>query len=293
MGAGQAPSRLKAPATLEASAIMARAFSENFPVALRLLATQQRERLLAIYGFARLCDEIGDSPEGAPADRLEALDWLQAELESAYAGTASHPLMSRLQQILEHCPLPREPFVRLIEANRMDQQISRYETWEQLRSYCHLSADPVGELVLAAFDCSSSERIALSDEICTALQLTEHLQDIGEDMRRGRVYLPADEMRRFGVSETDLRAANTTPALAALIAFQLTRAEALFDAGAPLIQTLKGRPRLAVAAFLGGGRSALSAIAGAGYEVLAGQPRPQTLQGLTATLAALLGRRRR
>jgi squalene synthase HpnC len=292
MGAGQAHSRLKAPPTPEASAVMARASSENFPVALRLLATDQRERLYAIYGFARLCDEIGDAPEGAPADRLAALDWLEGELDGAYAGAAEHPLMVTLQQILERCPLPREPFMRLIEANRMDQQISRYETWEQLRSYCHLSADPVGELVLSAFDCSDSARIALSDEICTALQLTEHLQDIGEDMAHGRVYLPADEMRRFGVRETDLSAENTTPALAALIAFQLSRAQALFDAGAPLIGTLRGRPRLAVAAFLGGGRSALAAIAAAGYDVLAGQPRPGSLRRLTATLAALYSHRR-
>lgn len=292
MGAGQAPSRLGPPPAPNASAVMARAGTENFPVALRLLGERERELLLAIYGFARLCDELGDCTENQPADRLAALDWLEGELDAAYTGTPGHPLLRRLQQSLERCELPRQAFARLIEANRADQRVSRYETFEQLRCYCHLSADPVGELVLCVFGAHTPERLALSDEICTALQLTEHLQDIAEDLARGRVYLPAVEMRRFGVREADLAASQPTPALAALIAFQVTRAQALLDAGAPLIGTLGGRPRLAVAAFLGGGRSALSAISKAGYDVLGGAPRPGSLMRLTATLAALYRHRR-
>lgn len=287
MAADQAHSRLGAPQAPSASAVMARASSENFPVALRLLGERERKLLLAIYGFARLADELGDCTENQPADRLAALDWLEGELEAAYTASPSHPLLIGLQENLEHCPLPRQAFARLIEANRMDQRVSRYESFEQLRGYCQLSADPVGELVLCVFGAHTPERIALSNEICTALQLTEHLQDIAEDRARGRVYLPALEMRRFGVREADLAASHPTPALCALIAFQVTRAQTLLDAGAPLIGTLRGRARLAVAAFLGGGRSALWAISRAGYDVLGGAPRPKRLDLATASMAAL------
>ena len=156
MGAGQASSRLKAPQRSTPAPSWRAPASENFPVAARLLASRQRERLFAIYGFARLGDEIGDAPSGARA--RPALDWLEGELDGAYAARASHPLLVRLQAMLERCALPREPFMRLIEANRMDQRVSRYQTWEQLRCYCHLSADPVGELVLRRFGAATPER---------------------------------------------------------------------------------------------------------------------------------------
>ncbi len=165
-----------------AAAVMARASAENFPVASRLLPRRERAHLLAIYGFARLVDELGDA---APGDRLAALDWLSGELDRAFAGEAEHPLMAALAPTLRECSLPREPFERLIEANRMDQRVSRYETWEQLRAYCALSADPVGELVLAVLGAGTPARIALSDAICTGLQLTEHCQDVAEDLGGG------------------------------------------------------------------------------------------------------------
>src|SRR5271166_6324656 len=152
-------------------AVMARADSENFPVASRLLPRRVRSHLLAIYGFARLADELGDS---APGDRLAALDWLEQELDRAFQGSAEHPLLARLTPTLRECSLPREPFERLIEANRVDQRVERYLTWEQLRGYCALSADPVGELVLGVLGMATPECIALSDSICTALQLAEH-----------------------------------------------------------------------------------------------------------------------
>jgi squalene synthase HpnC len=288
MGAPQASPRRPQPPTLDSNAVMARASGENFPVASRLLGRRARTHLLAIYGFARLCDEIGDAHSG---DRLAALDWLEAELDRAYAGAAEHPLLVALAPTLEQCALPRQAFLRLIGANRTDQRVARYETWEDLRSYCHLSADPVGELVLCVFGAASTTRIALSDEICTALQLTEHLQDISEDLAAGRVYLPASDMRRFGVSERDLANRTTSPAVAALIAFQVTRARRLYAAGAPLISTLKGSQKLAVAAFIGGGRSALAAIERSGYDVLGARPRSGRLRSLGQTLTVLGARR--
>ncbi len=157
-----------------AEAVMARAAGENFPVASRVLPRRARSHLLANYGFARLADELGDCEDIPPAERLGALDWLEAELDRAFRGAAGHPLLVRVGATVRECALSREPFVRLIEANRMDQRVSRYDTWQQLRGYCALSADPVGELVLGIFGLATPARIARSDSICTALQLAEH-----------------------------------------------------------------------------------------------------------------------
>jgi squalene synthase HpnC len=253
---------------------MARASAENFPVASRLLPRRVRAHLLATYGFARLADELGDA---APGDRMAALDWLEAELDRAFQGRAEHPLLVRLQGTLRACALPREPFARLIEANRTDQRVSRYETWEQLRGYCALSADPVGEIVLRVLGVATPERIALSDSICTALQLIEHCQDVAEDYAAGRVYLPVEDLRRFGCSPELLAGAppgKAVPApLRAVLAFEVARARELLAAGRPLLGELRGRPRLAVAGFLAGGAAALDAIERSGYDVRSGPPR--------------------
>jgi squalene synthase HpnC len=272
-------------------AVMARAAGENFPVASRLLPRRERGHLLALYGFARLVDEIGDSLDG---DRLLALDRLEAELDRAFAGAATDPLLVRLQPTLRECRLAREPFARLIEANRVDQRVKRYETWEQLRAYCALSADPVGELVLEVFGAAGPEEVALSDSICTALQLTEHCQDVAEDLAAGRVYLPREDLERFGCTIADLEGAHAQPPLRAVLAFEVARARRLLDEGAPLIGRLPGRARLGVAAFVAGGRAALTAIERAGYDVLAGPPaagRSRRLLAFAATLARD-GRRR-
>lgn len=268
---------------------MARARTENFPVASRVLPRAARAHLLAVYGFARLVDELGDS---APGDRLAALDWLEAELDRAFAGHADHPLLARLTPTVRECGLTREPFVRLIEANRQDQRVSRYESWEQLRAYCALSADPVGELVLAVLGQSTPARVALSDSICTALQLTEHCQDVAEDLALGRVYLPAEDLARFGCTTGELQDVRAGAPLRAVIAFEVARARALLDDGAPLIGELHGRARLAVAAFVAGGRAALDAIERADYDVLPGPP-PVTSSRRLLALAATLSHRGR
>jgi squalene synthase HpnC len=272
-----------------AEAVMARAAGENFPVASRLLPARARGHLLALYGFARLVDELGDAPRLSVEERIQALDWLEGELDRALQGSASHPLLVRLGDSIRACGLGREPFARLIRANRADQRVTRYETWEQLRGYCALSADPVGELVLGVLGLATPARIALSDSICTALQLAEHCQDVAEDLASGRIYLPAEDMRRFGCEESDLAAAHANAAVRELIAFEVARARNLFDAGAPLLAQLHGRPRLAIAAFLGGGRAATDAIEGAAFDVLAGAPQAGRKRRLLATLAALRG----
>jgi squalene synthase HpnC len=273
-----------------AEAVLARAPSENFPVASRVLPRRERSHLLAIYGFARLVDELGDTLQG---DRLAALDWLQHDLELAFEGTAEHPLLVALTPTLQQCALAPAPFLRLIEANRLDQRVSRYETWEQLRSYCALSADPVGELVLGVFGLATRSRIALSDSICTALQLTEHCQDVAEDFARGRVYLPAEDLERFGCEPGELGAAHAGEALREVISFEVARARRLLDGGAPLLAQLRGRPALAVAAFIAGGRAALGAIEQARYDVLSATPRASRVRRLRAFATTLAHRNRR
>jgi len=176
MSATAAPSR---------EAVMAQARDENFPVASYLLGRRQRAQLLTIYGFARLVDDLGDESSG---NRLELLDWLESDLDRIYGeGEPEHPVMRALAPTVADCRLPDRPFRRLIEANRRDQTVTRYETFDELLGYCQLSAAPVGELVLHVFGAASTERIALPDRICAALQVVEHLQDIGEDFMRGRV----------------------------------------------------------------------------------------------------------
>ncbi len=270
--------------SLSPSAVMARARGENFPVASRALPRRVRGHLLAIYGFARLVDEMGDSAQG---DRLTALDELERDLDRAFEGRAEHPLMVRLGVTVRECSLPREPFARLIEANRLDQRVSRYESWEQLRGYCALSADPVGELVLGVLGEADAERVRLSDSICTALQLTEHCQDAAEDYAAGRIYIPLEDLARFGASSEDLGAVRASDELREAMAFEVARARDLLAAGAPLVGTLHGRARFAVAAFVAGGRAALDAIERAGFDVLGGAPRAGQLRRLLALCGVL------
>ncbi|HEX8856112.1 MAG TPA: squalene synthase HpnC, partial [Thermoleophilaceae bacterium] len=221
-----------APAPTE---VMAKAGGENFPVASRLLPRREREHLLAVYGFARLVDDAGDEASG---DRRALLDELDADLARVYEGEPRHPIMRRLQPTVRACAIPREPFERLIEANRRDQRVHRYETFEELLEYCTFSADPVGEIVLHVFGAATPERIELSNAVCSGLQLAEHWQDVAEDRGRGRVYVPSEDMRRFGVAEEELDGSRASEAFRRLMAFEVERARSLLDRGAPLIRTL-------------------------------------------------------
>jgi squalene synthase HpnC len=261
-----------------AAAAAEKAGRENFPVALRMLPRRYREHLMAVYTYARVVDDAGD--EGPPEQRLPLLHELEADLRRLYgmAGAGSppprHPAVRGLAGVVASCGIPIQPFLDLIRANEQDQVVNRYETFAELVGYCRLSANPVGRIVLHVFGCSSPARERLSDAICTGLQVTEHLQDVAEDMRAGRIYLPAADMRLFGCTEHDLQAASAAPRLRQLIAAQARLAAEQLDAGAPLIRTLRGMPRVAIAGYVAGGRAALAAIARADYDVLAATPRP-------------------
>jgi squalene synthase HpnC len=268
-----------------AEAVLARAVEENFPVASRALPRAQRDHLLALYGFARLVDDIGDEAAG---DRTALLDWAEAELGRVYAGEPpEHPLMRTLAATVSACDLPREPFERLISANRQDQVVARYRDLDALLAYCRLAAAPVGELVLHVFGLATPERIALSDRVCAGLQLAEHLQDVGEDRARGRVYLPQSDLARCGCALEDLDAPVASTALRGVVAIELRQARRLLAAGVPLARSLPPRPAFAVATFVAGGRAALDAIEHARWDVLGRRPRP-TRVGIVRALARTL-----
>jgi squalene synthase HpnC len=246
-------------------AILAKAGRENFPVATRLFPRWMRPHLMAIYGFARLADDIGDE---APGDRLALLDRLEVELRSAYQGETTDPLLRRLAATIRTRSLPPEPFARLIEANRQDQRVTRYRTFDELLGYCALSANPVGELVLRVAGLWTPERAPLSDATCTGLQLVELWQDLGEDLDRGRVYLPLEDLDRFGYSLEDLAARVVDDRFRALMAFEVDRTRALLVTGRVLARTLPGRIGLAVRLFTAGGMAALDDLVHRGFDTL-------------------------
>ena len=246
---------------------MARASGENFPVALRVLPKQARQHLQSVYGYARLVDNLGDE---YPGDRAAALDWAESELDALFAGTPRHPVFGRLAPTVERFGLDRTPFDRLLAANRLDQHKTDYADWDELLGYCELSANPVGRLVLAVFEAATPERIDASDEVCSGLQVLEHLQDVGEDARAGRVYLPADDRERYGVNREDLLAPSAGAPLRRLVAHEAGRAGAMLDRGRALAASLRGSARLAVSGFVAGGLANLEAIEAADFEVLGG-----------------------
>jgi squalene synthase HpnC len=255
-----------------------KAGAENFPVALRFLPRRHRESLAAVYGFARSVDDMGD--EAPAGERLALLGELEADLGRLYRAEPGGepprlPVIRALAPVVAACQIPPQPFRDLIAANRQDQSVTRYQAFGDLLGYCELSANPVGHLVLYAFGVMSPGRRDLSDKVCTALQLAEHWQDVAEDFRAGRIYLPAEDMERFGCHEHDLAAPTAAPRLRALMDFEVTRARELLDEGAPIVGTLRGAARAAVAGYVAGGRAALAAIRASGHDVLAATPRPR------------------
>ena len=252
---------------LAAARIDARASGENFPVASVLAPREARPYLRAIYGFARLVDNLGDEAAG---DRFALLDQLEQELD----GPPRTEVMRRLHETIRECDLPRAPFARLIEANRIDQVKSRHETWDDVKEYCTYSADPVGRLVLGVYrQAHDSQLRAWSDDVCTGLQLVNFLQDPPRDFVLGRVYLPQEDLRRFAVVDTEMEGP-INERLVALFRFEAGRARALLNSGFPLAGALGRRIGRSVALFSRGGIASLDALERAGWDVFTGRPAP-------------------
>jgi squalene synthase HpnC len=245
--------------------------TENFPVALRILPRGPRRHLGAVYDVVRVIDDLGDEAAG---DRVALLEEFAADLAGVWRdGEPRAGVLRRLVPTVRDCGLDQEPFDNLVRANLADQRVTRYASYAELVGYCRLSADPVGRIVLMIFGASSPERVELADRICTALQLIEHCQDVGEDRRAGRIYLPQEDLERYGVAEEDLDHPSATPAVRRLVAFEAERAGELLKSGAPLIGMLQGWARLAVAGYVAGGRAAIDALRRAEWDVLSDIPR--------------------
>lgn len=247
---------------------------ENFPIASFLLPRELRRHLYALYGFARGVDDLGDEVAG---DRPARLDQWERWLGTVYGDASSvagplPPVFVALAETIADRDLPREPFQRLIEANRRDQRVRRYATHEDLLDYCTYSADPVGRLVLAVFGRPETGLWPLSDATCTALQLTNFWQDVARDHAMGRIYIPGEDLERFGVSEEELGRAPASPAFRRLMRVLVARARVLFERGRPLSDRVRGRLRVDLRLFTRGGEAVLGAIEGIDHDVLSRRP---------------------
>jgi squalene synthase HpnC len=265
--------------------VMRQARDENFPVAFRFLPPRLRADLRAIYGYARLVDDLGDEYAG---DRVAALAEIEADLDRIYRGEEpASPTLKPITRTIRTHDIPREPLQKLIEANRQDQRQNWYPTYDELLQYCELSANPVGHLVLYVLGAATPERLELSDKVCTALQLIEFWQDVAEDFANDRVYIPFEDLQQYSVTEEDLQEQQTLTNVKTLLYFEARRTRLLLEDGAPLVQMLTGWGKVAVAGFVGGGFATLDALEAAEYEVIPVGPKASRREMLKATWRVL------
>ena len=267
---------------------LARSHDENFTVLSHLAPREMRRHLAVLYAYCRTVDDLGDE---APGDRLALLDRFEGELDAAFTSRARHPVLIALQETIARFDLPRDPFARLIEANRIDQRRCSFATFDELRHYCEHSANPVGRLVLMLYGHRDDELFALSDATCTALQLANFWQDVKRDAAVGRVYLPKDEMAEYGVTRSDLHAGRASASLKDLLCFQVDRARSYFRAGLPLIDRVRGHLRVDLALFSLGGLAILRKIDRQGYDVLSRRPSLSRPEKVLLALSALFSNR--
>ena len=273
-----------------------RRHDENFPVAFLLLPRELRADMRAIYAFCRGVDDIGDEPNvsSTPLERLAALDAFEVDLHRCWDGEPHDSRLQALTHTIRRHRMEPDPFLRLIEANRMDQRHPRWETFGELIHYCHHSATPVGRMVLEVLGQRGASRFGLSDHTCIGLQLVNFWQDIRRDLEeRGRIYLPAEDMARFGVVEADLGQPWAGARVRELVAFEVARARAELIAGAPLWRLVPWRARLDIRMFSAGGLAVCDAIARQGYDTLSRRPAPGRIGRARIALDVLVGILRR
>jgi squalene synthase HpnC len=239
---------------------------ENFNVVTVLLPRRLVRHFHAVYSYCRWADDLADETGGG-ARALDLLRWWRGELLRCYDGRPRHPVMVALAETIRRFAIPPKPFLNLIYAFEQDQLVKRYTTFDQLLEYCRHSADPVGRLLLYVFESYDAERAALSDHICTALQLTNFWQDVARDHVIGRVYLPEEDRRRFGYGDADLAAGRFNQAFADLMRFEIERTRAMFREGQPLVDLVPADVRVEVELFARGGLAVLGKIEGQNYNV--------------------------
>lgn len=281
-----------APSLEEAQAYcrrLARSHYENFSVASWFLPERLRQHFYNVYAYCRISDDLGDEV-GDPTASLHLLDQWQLELAACYAGKPRHPVFVALAETVQRFHIPQHEFSDLLTAFRQDQTVTRYETFDDLLGYCLNSANPVGHLVLYLCGYGDAERQKLSDYTCTALQLANFWQDVSVDYAKGRVYLPLEDLRQFGVSEEDLAAKLNTPAFCEMMRFEVERARAWFKQGIPLIGKVDKELAIDLDLFSRGGLEILNAIERQGFAVLGRRPSISKARKLALVARAALGK---
>ncbi|KQQ97481.1 squalene synthase HpnC [Massilia sp. Leaf139] len=247
---------------------------ENFPVASILLPRRLVPAVEAIYAFARGADDVADEGDALPAERLAGLAEYEAALDDIAAGrTPNRPMFVRLAGVVARHGLSLQPLRDLLSAFRQDVVTTRYPDYAALLDYCRRSADPVGRLMLALYGVGGAPNLRDADAICSALQLINFWQDVGVDIGKGRIYLPQEDLQRFGVTEADIANGTDTPAWRALMAFEVERARALMLSGAPLATRLPGRIGWELRLVIQGGLRILERIEAADYDVFRRRPQ--------------------
>jgi squalene synthase HpnC len=282
------------PSLLEAQEYcrrLARTHYENFSVATWFLSRSLRQHFFNIYSYCRISDDLGDET-GDPQASLRLLDDWEVELNACYAGQPRHPVFVALAETVRTFDIPRQPFADLLKAFRQDQTITRYPRFEDLLGYCRYSANPVGHLVLYVCGYRDAERQTLSNFTCTALQLANFWQDVSADYSKGRVYLPLEDLNRFGVAQTDIASAQNNPAFCGMMRFEVNRTRDWFEQGLPLIKEVSRDLAIDIELFSRGGQEILRAIERQDYKVLGRRPTISKTRKLVLLVRAALGKLR-
>ncbi|HEY4676190.1 MAG TPA: squalene synthase HpnC [Candidatus Angelobacter sp.] len=296
LGWNALPESYRIPATapsLEAARAycerLAKSHYENFSVATWFLPRRLRQHFYNVYAYCRISDDLGDEV-GDPQQSLELLDQWETELDACYAGTPKHPVFVALSETVKQFGIPKHEFSDLLIAFRQDQTVTRFETFDDVLAYCHYSANPVGHLVLYLCGYSDAERQQLSDYTCTALQLANFWQDVFLDYGKGRIYLPLEDLRRFGVSGEDIAQRRATPQFVAMMKFEVERARDWFARGLPLVKMVNRELAIDLELFSRGGQEILNAIERQGFDVLKARPEISKSRKLLLVLRAAMGK---
>ena len=268
---------------------LAKTHYENFSVATWFLPARLRQHFYNVYAYCRISDDLGDEV-GNAQQSLELLDHWEAELNACYAGSPRHPVFVALQETVRQCGIPKHEFSDLLIAFRQDQTVARYETFDDLLGYCRYSANPVGHLVLYLCSYSDAERQQLSDYTCTALQLANFWQDVAVDYQKGRIYLPLEDLRRFGVTGDDIAQRRAAPEFLSLMEFEVERAREWFQRGLPLVKKVNRELAIDIELFSRGGQEILNAIERQGFDVLRQRPVISKSRKLLLVARAAMGK---
>ena len=273
----------------EYCAKLAQTHYENFSVASWFLPKRLRQHFYNVYAYCRISDDLGDEVGDASAS-LALLDQWQRELDACYDGNPKHPVFVALAETVRQFDIPKHEFSDLLIAFRQDQRVTRFETFADVLGYCHYSANPVGHLVLYLCGYRDAERQLLSDVTCTALQLANFWQDVSVDYAKGRIYLPLEDLRRFGVSEQDIAHNQNTPAFCEMMKFEVERAHDWFRSGLPLVGKVDHELAIDLDLFSRGGQEILHAIEKQGYAVLGNRPAISKPRKLALVARAAMGK---